>query len=743
VPVSAQETVFQHVGNGVTVSFPYGCQVAQASDLKVYLNDVEVATGYTVSGIGVPTGGAVTFDAPPSNLSQVRLERDIVLERLTDYQQNGDFLARVVNPDFNRLWMALQQHLAMFRRAILIPKSETTGIKPLPNIADRANKLLSFDASGNPVAVAPAAQSATALQILLATSFGSTLVGFLQSGVGAVMRTLQEKTRDHISAFDFMSAVQIADVRSGAVTVDVTAALQAALNAAAGKTLLIPPGTYRCSASVQVKGNVEGWGATLKFYAAGIPYLVTQSVQASMRGFTIDGANVPVCKNGLFVDTDFVQTETCYYDLTIKNIRNTDNTQDCNGALFYKASSAAINLNSRLDIKIDVFGVTATANGIIGDNGGACTGILVSFNGPGCDSNVIVRDSTIKDISSGGADGAEDSNGVHLYTGDHTLTTSRGEFIVRNVKVYNAKKRGFKVQAANTVIENCVCYGQDTRAGFETYAIRTTFHNCAYLLGTYSGFTTTAPHTTIENCRGQSSGLFDLARFYAGSHHAVVRGLLLETTANFPSSDYCVMGFDGSENSSFSGVKIYGSTNTGAAVIVRNSTNTLAFDKLHSSGMLTGFLLAYSSGKLVMRDSEIVVASYGFHRLGNTDNPIVVHDSTIIANGIGFYTESSAGTNKATVDADNVKVFSNSHGALVPHGSRFVSTEFTSTGVTGYGILCGNSIVRGCRITKYGTGIGIAFSTTAEVSDNVTIGTVLPYETTGFTAFVYSNNSSR
>lgn len=176
--VSVQDTVFQHVGNGVTTVFAYGCQVPTATDLEVYLDDVLQTSGYTVAGIGTPTGGTVTFSVAPANLAQIRLERVIELERTTDYQQNGDFLSRVVNPDFDRLWMALQGHLSTLKRAIVVPRSDTVPPNPLPAAADRANKLLSFDATGQPVAVAPAAQSATALQALLLTSAGASMIGF-------------------------------------------------------------------------------------------------------------------------------------------------------------------------------------------------------------------------------------------------------------------------------------------------------------------------------------------------------------------------------------------------------------------------------------------------------------------------------------------------------------------------------------------------------------------------------------
>lgn len=107
--VSIQETVFNHVANGVTVDFAYGCQILAASDLIVFVDDVQVTTGFTVNGVGASPGGSVAFTVAPANGKKIRLERIIKLERTTNYQQSGDFLSRIVNPDFDRLWMALQQ----------------------------------------------------------------------------------------------------------------------------------------------------------------------------------------------------------------------------------------------------------------------------------------------------------------------------------------------------------------------------------------------------------------------------------------------------------------------------------------------------------------------------------------------------------------------------------------------------------------------------------------------------------
>lgn len=73
-----------------------------------------------------------------------------------------------------------------------------------------------------------------------------SVISFLALGVGAQSRSIQDKGRDAVSAFDFMSAVQIADVRSFTYLVDVTATLQVAINitAALGIGLILPGGGY-------------------------------------------------------------------------------------------------------------------------------------------------------------------------------------------------------------------------------------------------------------------------------------------------------------------------------------------------------------------------------------------------------------------------------------------------------------------------------------------------------------------
>jgi hypothetical protein len=92
----------------------------------------------------------------------------------------------------------------------------------------------------------------------LSASNGSSLVGFLQSGAGAVARTVQSKLRDSLCVFDFMTTAQITAVQtntySGVSATDITTAVQNALTVAAGRMVYFPAGTYRIDDTIGYNG---------------------------------------------------------------------------------------------------------------------------------------------------------------------------------------------------------------------------------------------------------------------------------------------------------------------------------------------------------------------------------------------------------------------------------------------------------------------------------------------------------
>lgn len=164
--------------------FAFDYLILSASDIAVYADDVEVdAANVVVAGVGDENGGTVTITPIPTAGVVIVLQRETELRRDTDYQTLGDFRAIVVNPDFDRLWLALQELLSgnqTIRNVLRVPSRES--IPQLPAAADRANTLLGFDAGGNPIATVPATGTAADVLVQLANATDSTkgpaLVGY-------------------------------------------------------------------------------------------------------------------------------------------------------------------------------------------------------------------------------------------------------------------------------------------------------------------------------------------------------------------------------------------------------------------------------------------------------------------------------------------------------------------------------------------------------------------------------------
>jgi len=88
-------------------------------------------------------------------------------------------------------------------------------------------------------------------------SGGSYAIGHLQPGAAAVARALGAKVAEVYSVFDFMTAAEVAAVKAYTFTTNVTAAIQAALDAAwaAKADLFAPAGGYLTSGNT-LPGNV-------------------------------------------------------------------------------------------------------------------------------------------------------------------------------------------------------------------------------------------------------------------------------------------------------------------------------------------------------------------------------------------------------------------------------------------------------------------------------------------------------
>lgn len=188
----------EYQADGMVTKFTIPFLLLDRSDLYVFINNQLITSGYTVTGLGNPISEIIFEDAPEGVLL---LQRSITLIRETDYQENGDLLAKTVNQDFDRIYLALQGVAQDTTKALRV--SDAEGIRELPLSDERANKNLSFDSQGQPILTTTATGSAAELAQRLidasSESRGSGLVGYNKAlnyptrTIGNALNTLTDR----------------------------------------------------------------------------------------------------------------------------------------------------------------------------------------------------------------------------------------------------------------------------------------------------------------------------------------------------------------------------------------------------------------------------------------------------------------------------------------------------------------------------------------------------------------------
>ena len=228
IKIPAVTPLVQYAGDGNRTVFAYGFPIFASEDLSVSFDGALQYSGFTINGAGATAGGSITFAvAPPAGVT-VTLERSMIIERLTDFIEGGDFSARALNNELDFLTAAIQQVEREQAPMLRYADGEVAAVATLPARAARANMALGFDGAGNPVPVS------------LSQAGGTAQSSFTATGVGAVARSAVDKLADLPSIRDFGAV--------GDGVNDDTLAIQKCL--AAQGMALVPRGTFLITAPI-------------------------------------------------------------------------------------------------------------------------------------------------------------------------------------------------------------------------------------------------------------------------------------------------------------------------------------------------------------------------------------------------------------------------------------------------------------------------------------------------------------
>jgi hypothetical protein len=156
--ISSTTVKNSYSGDGSNDTFVYGFKIFASSDLQVIIRSATgtettktLTTDYTVTGVGTASGGNVVFEstAIPTATETVVLIRNVPQTQAIDYIANDPFPAETHEEGLDRATMTIQQMQEEINRSIKLSKTNTmTSTEFTIAAADRANKVLAFDSTG-------------------------------------------------------------------------------------------------------------------------------------------------------------------------------------------------------------------------------------------------------------------------------------------------------------------------------------------------------------------------------------------------------------------------------------------------------------------------------------------------------------------------------------------------------------------------------------------------------------------
>ncbi|WP_454911115.1 right-handed parallel beta-helix repeat-containing protein [Stutzerimonas chloritidismutans] len=441
--VQTNTNVASFNGNGVTQIFPIAFKFNNDTDLVVLLVDDDTGSAslltlnsdYTVSGEGNEEGGLINVVVAPATGKRLKVTRVVDILQLTDLRNQGKIFAEIHEDALDLLTMIAQQHESGINSSLRVAESDPEPAR-IPAVAQRAGKILSFDANGNPQVVAPVTDSSTELRLELASSTGSGMVGYRSVTVKGKLDSIAISPRD-------VGAV-------GDGTADDTAAVQLAINSGLIVDFGGPEYSYKVTAALLLRDgqSVIGNGATLLQGTANTEILnIEGKSDIDISGLRFVG-----------IGTDYSESDSnrgcaVYGGTGGSRIKIQHNR-------FENFGYAAVRLHSQLKLTILNNQIVGPGSAVLTPvTSGRCYGLVIDA---GCD-DVLIGGNTISDSAQGmriegGTTGTKNIRiiGNHIFrtVGQHGVYAGANlhQLLVAGNTIEDADLCGIKVQVADYVL---------------------------------------------------------------------------------------------------------------------------------------------------------------------------------------------------------------------------------------------------------------------------------------------------
>lgn len=149
--ITIDETIphINYIADGLRKTFVFPFLIFENSNICIYLDNVQISSGFSIDFSSSESGGSVIFDEPPGKDTVVSIVRELSIKRVSDFQEGGEIRSKALNYEFNYQIACTQQIAEALNRSFLLPVySSNSGLKkefPLPS----PNKAIIWNSEGS------------------------------------------------------------------------------------------------------------------------------------------------------------------------------------------------------------------------------------------------------------------------------------------------------------------------------------------------------------------------------------------------------------------------------------------------------------------------------------------------------------------------------------------------------------------------------------------------------------------